>query len=82
VLQFIFLADGTGMVTNGIVATEEEDYSPMTWSEEAGSIMMSVDTEGDSMLQSYELGGMLTTTDSSIAGTSYGPLTCIPMPLN
>ena len=76
-VQFIFLTDGTGQLTQDENAVEGVDF---TWSETAGnSVLMSVNTEGDSQLQLITFGedGSFSTTDSSIAGTTPGPLLCV-----
>ncbi len=76
VAEFAFAADGEGQLAQ---EGDAEEVVNFTWLETTGNtILMSIETQGDSQLQTiaFSEDGNFSTTDSSIAGTAPGPLMC------
>ena len=76
VAEFAFAEDGEGQLAQ---EGDAEEVVNFTWLGTTGnSILMSIETQGDSQLQTiaFSEDGNFSTTDSSIAGTAPGPLMC------
>ena len=76
VAEFVFTMDGKGQLAQEGDAEEVVDF---TWQESTGnSILMSIETQGDSQLQTivFSDDGNFSTTDRSISGSAPDPLMC------